>query len=169
MAVHGCVKQVLFDDDDDDDDAPISFKRTNPSSKQNRLNFTSKKLPSQKCEGIVSKLASCSQNPPKGVSLGLQKDKNASSSVKFSEMQKGDVSLGSLTSVSDNSKASSEQKLASTSKLKAPHSNKSSAPENYDDSDDEKPLSFRLNSSSRGNNSMAIQKESKPSSASVGK
>ncbi|PKA53641.1 DNA topoisomerase 1 [Apostasia shenzhenica] len=166
MAVHGCVKQVLLDDDDDD--APITFKRTNPSSKRNQLNFASKRLPSQKGEGVVSKLASSSQNPPKGVvSLGLQKDKNASSSIKFSEMQKGDVSLGSLTSVPDNSKASSQQKLASTSKLKAPHSNKSSAPENADDSDDEKPLSFRLNSSSKGNNSMAIQKESKPSSASV--
>ncbi|KAL0915402.1 hypothetical protein M5K25_015815 [Dendrobium thyrsiflorum] len=161
MAVHSCIKQVFLDNGEDDD-GPIIFKRTNPSAKQNQLNSTSRKLSSQNNDGSVAEHTSSSLQSSKDTSLVLKKDKAASSSKISAEKPKA-VSSNAPAFVHDNAKGSSGQKLASRCQMKASHSGKSFVAENSDDSDDKKPLSIRLNPSSKGNNSTVVQKVPKQS------
>lgn len=164
MEVHSCIKQVFLDNGEDDD-GPTIFKRTNPSSKQNQLNSTSRKLSSQNSVRPVAEHSSNSLHASKNTSLGTKKD-NSSFSSKISAEKPKYVSSNASPIVHDNAKGSSGQNLPSRNQMKTSHSVKSFVAENSDDSDDEKPLSFRLNPSSKGNNSTVVQKVPKQSKAS---
>ncbi|XP_020590375.1 DNA topoisomerase 1 beta-like [Phalaenopsis equestris] len=163
MAVHGCINQV-FSDNGEDDDGPTIFRRANPSSNQNQLNSSSRKLLSQSSDGSIAERTSSILHASKDKSLRMKKDSPAPSSKISAEKPKS-VSSNASAFVHGNAKGSAGQNLVSRDQMKASHSGKSFLAENSDDSDDEKPLSFRLSSSSKGNKSTAVLKAPKQSMA----
>ncbi|XP_020590369.1 DNA topoisomerase 1 beta-like isoform X3 [Phalaenopsis equestris] len=128
MAVHSCVNQV-FSDNGEDDDGPAIFKRTNPSSKQNQLNSSSRKLlSSQNSVGFFKERTSSMVHASKDKSLGM-KDTAAPSSKISSEKSKS-VSSNASFFVHDNAIGSAGQNLVSRNQMKASHSGKIFVAEN---------------------------------------
>ncbi|XP_010913963.1 DNA topoisomerase 1 beta isoform X1 [Elaeis guineensis] len=153
MAVPGSIKQVPYDDGDDDDDGPTIFKRPNSASRQSQLNSGSKKPASQKRINSLGKLASDEGTPNYGNS-NFQKNKMTCTVKAPSEKSKSIIAgSNSRTSFPDQSKHFAEQKLTSNNNETTHLDNFGADAENSDDSDDDKPLSHRLNAVS-----MAVQK-----------
>ncbi|XP_074572698.1 DNA topoisomerase 1 beta-like [Curcuma longa] len=136
MSVHGCINPVM-NDSEEDDDAPIVFRRANSSSKQSHSSSTSKKADTQKdpSSNLVS-----NQIARNGESSNLE-------SVKLLPKASSEKpplarpNVGSLQPASHN-------KLITNDVSPKPK-------DGLSDSDDDKPLSYTLNSTSA-----AVQKKS---------
>ncbi|KAG1364253.1 DNA topoisomerase 1 alpha [Cocos nucifera] len=160
MAVHGCIKQVIYDNGDDDD-GPTVFKRPNSASKQSQLNSALKKSASQRSNSSLGKLASEKSAMNYGNS-NFQKNK-ITSTVKAPSGKSKSMVVGSNSRIAlpDRSKHFAEQKPTSTSRETADLDKICADAESLDDSDDDKPLSHRLNAASmvfQKNNSMHVEK-----------
>jgi len=174
MAVEACVKPNMMDDSDDE--KPLVFKRSNTASKQqNSVNSAAKKPSSQKHDGPSGKLVSGIRSPnglnsisQKGKSVPSTKPapvkspsaspKDPTSTAKASLLQTTVANSKPSTSVSDQSKHSSQHNTTSSINEKK-HSNDTSKPcSDSEDSEDDKPLSFRLNSGPKGNSNNADRK-----------
>ncbi|KAG6495093.1 hypothetical protein ZIOFF_042884 [Zingiber officinale] len=134
MSVHGCIDQVM-NDSEEDDEAPLVFRRPNSSSKQGHSTSALKKTNPQKdssCNLVSHQIAqngsiSHSQNIISLPETSREKPTATSSNV------------GSLLPV--QSINSSHHKLT-TNNMRPKHEDELSV------SDDDKPLSHRLNSAS---------------------
>ncbi|KAG6499093.1 hypothetical protein ZIOFF_038849 [Zingiber officinale] len=134
MSVHGCIDQVM-NDSEEDDEAPLVFRRPNSSSKQGHSTSALKKTNPQKdssCNLVSHQIAqngsiSHSQNIISLPETSREKPTATSSNV------------GSLLPV--QSVNSSHHKLT-TNNMRPKHEDELSV------SDDDKPLSHRLNSAS---------------------
>ncbi|XP_064992062.1 DNA topoisomerase 1 isoform X2 [Musa acuminata AAA Group] len=123
MSIHGCINRVM-NDSGEDEEGPITFKRSNSSSKQVRSSSASRKTAPQK------------------------HDAKATIEKPFVSSSSSHSSIPALTKHSSNCKST-------TSHVKPQHQDESIAEvQNSDDSDDDKPLSHRLNSAS-----VAVQKK----------
>ncbi|XP_010928876.1 DNA topoisomerase 1 alpha [Elaeis guineensis] len=160
MAVHGCVKQVIYDNGDDDD-GPTVFKRPNSASKQSQLNSALKKSVSQRCDSSLGKLTSEKSAMNHGNS-NFQKNKITSTVKAPSEKSKSIIAgSNSRIALPDRSKHLPEKKPTSNSRETMHLDNICADAESSDDSDDDKPLSHRLNAASmvfQKNNSMHPEK-----------
>ncbi|URE15837.1 DNA topoisomerase [Musa troglodytarum] len=147
MSVHGCINQVI-DDNGEDDEGPIIFKRPNSSSKQSQLSCSSRKTAPQKRAGFN---ITSNQNAGNGENSHVQNAK-VFSTVKPSS-EKPNVAISSLQSWASVQDTSYHK---STTNAVGPKHQDESSPEvqESDDSNDDKPLSHRLNSVS-----VAVQKK----------
>ncbi|RRT77942.1 hypothetical protein B296_00021060 [Ensete ventricosum] len=146
MSIHGCINRVM-NDSGEDEEGPITFKRPNSSSKQVRSSYTSQKTAPQKHDGL------CLESSQIAYDSRLQN--NQIFSTAKATIEKPSVSSSSShSSLSALTKHSSNCK-STTSHVKPQHQDESIAEiQNSDDSDDDKPLSHRLNSVS-----VAVQKK----------
>lgn len=142
MAVHGCIKPVPHDTSEDDDE-PIVFRRTSTATKQNPPSSASK-ISAQKNDRPLGRSAP-GHSMSNGQSSNLLKINVASSSKPTG--RSAAENLNSQSSKSNALKHSSEQRLASdeTNNQAKTYMNDKSGVENSDDSDDDKPLTSRLN------------------------
>ncbi|XP_072969497.1 DNA topoisomerase 1 alpha-like [Typha angustifolia] len=158
MALDGCINPVLYDNGEDDD-GPITFKRTNVS-KHGQLNSASSKSASQKREVSFGKVTAPDQSSPTAENTNLQRNK-VTSNVKVASEKSNSASLVSQASLPGQSNHSSGHKSTAISLDNTSLKRSSAQAEISDDSDDDKPLSHRLNPASvavRRNNSMPAEK-----------
>ncbi|PIA50017.1 hypothetical protein AQUCO_01300624v1 [Aquilegia coerulea] len=134
-----------YADDSDEDEEPLCFKRSKSVSKKNELNAEVKKTPSQKNDGP-------SKQAPNGNSLHGQNSTvqkaRVGSSLNTSTSNSGvRNSKESTAPLADKSKQLSGTNLGSKD-AKEKHLDKTPADpvSDSEDSDDEKPLSFRISS-----------------------
>ncbi|XP_010252639.1 PREDICTED: DNA topoisomerase 1 alpha-like [Nelumbo nucifera] len=140
MAVDACIKPKIIDDDDDDE-GPAVFKRNNTASRKNQVNSELKKASSQRNDGSSGKHVSGSLSP-NGQNSSLQKGKAVS---KTSAGKPTAASSNASTSIADKSRCSPQKNLAINNMQKQQLNKPCNGPkEDPDDSDDDKPLSFRL-------------------------
>ncbi|KAH7660304.1 DNA topoisomerase I protein [Dioscorea alata] len=142
MSVHGCIKTVPHDTSEDDDE-PLVFRRTSTATKQNPPSSASK-ISAQKNDRPLGRSAP-GHSMSNGQSSNLLKSNVVSSSKPTG--RSAAENLNSQASKSNPPKHSSEQRLASaeTNSLAKTYMNDKSGVENSDDSDDDKPLTSRLN------------------------
>ncbi|OAY76967.1 DNA topoisomerase 1 alpha-like isoform X1 [Ananas comosus] len=146
MAVNGCISPVPYDNDEDED-GPAIFKRPS-SSKNGQINSSLKKPASQNHYNSSLGRTTSNKHSSNGENSNSQKNK-AISAVKISNQNPRSTSLVSRASVPVSNVKSTH--------LQRPHSEA----ENTDDSDDDKPLTYRLNSASAASqksNSMLVER-----------
>ncbi|XP_030546644.1 DNA topoisomerase 1 alpha-like [Rhodamnia argentea] len=160
MALQAPLKPSASGDFDDDDDAPIVFKRSSTTSKKNPIKTEVKKPPSQRNDALSGSSGLHSSN---GQSARSQQGK-VHSSPKTSSTKSPDMSPNASSSTAKLSPVMSP--LTSLKSSKSPddqlrHSSKQSPvvaakEESNSDSDDDKPLSSRLQDNSGKSRTMHI-------------
>ncbi|XP_043688381.1 DNA topoisomerase 1 alpha-like isoform X1 [Telopea speciosissima] len=138
-AVDSCIKPKIFDDGEDDD-GPAVFKRNKTSSTRTQLNPELKKSSSQRHDGSSMRSVS---DTPNSQNSGLQKGK-AVSSAKVSPVKSNVASLNASTSIANKSSSSLQQNTEINKEKKLLNKHQSQPNGDPDDSDDDKPLSVRL-------------------------
>ncbi|KAI8557535.1 hypothetical protein RHMOL_Rhmol04G0018100 [Rhododendron molle] len=179
MAVEAFVTPKMMNEiDDDDDEMPLVFKRSNTASKQNSLNSATKKPSSQKHDGPSGKHISEMRSPngqnsisqkgkavpstkPSPVKSTSASPKAPTTTAKSSLIQTPVQNSKTSTSVADHSKRASQHNPTTSIKNEKP----SEPCSDSEDSEDDKPLSFRLTTGlPRGNSNNA---DRKPNNSSV--
>ncbi|KAI4320807.1 hypothetical protein MLD38_034252 [Melastoma candidum] len=170
MAVQAPIKPKLSDDFDDDDDGPIIFKRTSTTSKQNQVKTEVKRSASQGNDGLPG--SSCVQTSngkshgnEKGVAVPSAKESppkspfgSPKSSVKspLSNPTGSPSTLPPKPSISQpKNPVSSKPPNNSPQTLAKPSMPASLNEESSNDSEDDKPLSSRIQVNSSGSSKVA--------------
>lgn len=152
MALQAPIKPNVSDDFDDDDDAPVVFKRTNTTTKKNLIRTEIKKPPSQRNDVLLGSSGIHSSN---GQSARSQQGK-VHPSPRTSSMRSPDMSPKASSSTAKLPPVKSPPtglKLSKSPDDQSRHSSKQSSvvpakEESNSDSDDDKPLSSRLQDNS---------------------
>ncbi|XP_062102050.1 DNA topoisomerase 1 alpha-like isoform X1 [Humulus lupulus] len=184
MAVQAPAKMNLVEDFDDDD-KPLTFKRSVPTSKQNQLNSEVKRPLSQRPDGLSARPVS-GRVGLNGLNSSSQKGKVVqsikgpsvvkspigspkASTVRTTPMKSPVTNSVSSSSLVGQSKSSSERNKSSVVKEERSSAKQPIKSEDHsDDSDDNVPLSVRLNgSTSQGNKGLRKPMTGLPTTKSI--